>query len=1566
MVDQPLSKALPQGKRAFTAVAREKSGLGNEAGVSETRSFEVNTEAPDVTLAQPPTPSNDTTPSFSGTASEDTEVKVTVKLGAETVGTVSTMANAGKWSATLSTALAKGKHSFTAQAAEKSELGNAEGVSETRSFEVNTEPPVVTLKAPPSPSNDMTPAFSGTASEATEVEVQVFEGSELLATGTTVASGGSWTIGTLSKSLPSGRHSFIAQAFERSGLGNADGHTAPAGFEVNTNSPEVTLNQPKSPSSNTNPTFSGSASENTEVVVHVMSGAEQVATATAVAKAGTWTSGALSKALAGGKHAFTAFATEKSGLGNPEGTSETRSFEVNTEAPVVTLNQPLSPSNDTNPSFSGTASEDTQVVIRVFEGSTEVATATTTASGGKWSTSGLSKLLPSGKHVFAAQAFEKSGLGNEEGKSETRSFEVSTEAPKVSLTAPASPSNNVVPQICGTTSEEGEVRVAITLAAETVSSGSTIAQGGSWCVTLGKALPSGKHVFTAQAFEASGLGNEEGKSVTVSFEVNTEPPVVTINPPPARSKDTSPTFSGTASEDTEVTVLVKLGAETVATATTTASGGKWSTGSLSKALASGKHTFTVQALEKSGLGNSEGTSSSPSFEVNTEPPVVTVNQLALSNDTTPTFSGAATEETEVAVTVKLGAEVVGTVSTTASGGKWTATLGKALAAGKHTFTAQAVEKSGLGNPSGTSSSMSFDVNTEPPTVTLNQPTSPSNNTTPKFAGAASENTEVVVHVMLGSEEVATAVAQASGGSWTSGSLSNALPTGKHTFTAFAKEKSALGNEEGKSAAVSFDVNTEPPVVTLNAIKTPSKVVSPTFGGSASENSEIVVTVKLGAETVATGSTTALVGSWSATLSEALPAGKHTFTATAKEKSLLGNSEGASAPITFEVNTEPPTVTVEPPPPVSNIQTPNFSGTASETDPVSVLLYAGAKAEGKPFKELTAEVKEHHWTSAHVAQLPSNKYTVVASEKSALGNPTGASTPITFEINTNAPTVTVTQPKSPSNILKPSFSGTVSGTFSELKPVTLYIYEGATAEGPIVRQMEAPIVKGSWSSSALGEALPAGKHTYTAQATTPSSIAGNPTGVSAPVTFIVNTEAPVVKLEAPVSPSNHTKPTFKGTASEAEPVTIAVYAGPAASGVPIGTVTAKVTGETWESGAFPKTLEDGQYTAVATQQSAIGNGDGSSKPVSFVINTKSPVVTLNPLPTPSPNKDPSFSGSASETGPVTVYVYKASTKGEPEGAAIEKIEAEGDGGQWASGRLEEPLPEWRTYVAVAVQESPLGNPKGESKPVVFTAEQIAPTVESEPVGEVGRTTAALYANVNPHGGPVKECFFEYGATTAYGTRVDCGFVAELAAFPPAATGAVAVFARIYALHPITTYHVRVVAEGEGGTGRGADVAFTTLEALSFPNPPETAAVDAQIRHRRRGSVLRPAPDTDWPPGEDRGHPQAGRLQAARQVARGGHRHDPMVLPSARRQADQEQQGAAGARRLGQGDLQGKRDGCHDDPPHGPRPQAPGTRALAAADRGVRLHAGGRKDRQDAGGLRAATLRARPRVRAPAAV
>src|SRR5208283_1492103 len=111
------------------------------------------------------------------------------------------------------------------------------------------------------------------------------------------------------------------------------------------------------------------ASEETEVEVHVFEGSTEVCHAKTTASGGSWST--VCSGLSTGRHSFTAYAMEKSGLGNAEGKSNTVSFEVNTLPPEVSIAQPPTPSNKTTPSFSGTASEATEVVVHVFEGSTE-------------------------------------------------------------------------------------------------------------------------------------------------------------------------------------------------------------------------------------------------------------------------------------------------------------------------------------------------------------------------------------------------------------------------------------------------------------------------------------------------------------------------------------------------------------------------------------------------------------------------------------------------------------------------------------------------------------------------------------------------------------------------------------------------------------------------------------------------------------------------------------------------------------------------------------------------------------------------------------------------------------------------------------------------------------------------------------------------------------------------------------------------------------------------------------------------------------------------------------------
>jgi hypothetical protein len=122
--------------------------------------------------------------------------------------------------------------------------------------------------------------------------------------------------------------------------------------------------------------------------------------------------------------------------------------------------------------------------------------------------------------------------------------------------------------------------------------------------------------------------------------------------------------------------------------------------------------------------------------------------------------------------------------------------------------------------------------------------------------------------------------------------------------------------------------------------------------------------------------------------------------------------------------------------------------------------------------------------------------------------------------------------------------------------------------------------------------------------------------------------------------------------------------------------------------------------------------------------------------------------------------------------------------------------------VALNED-LGSP---SSPGTFRTGDTPPDTHTGSATDIGVSGAVLNGTVNPEGGQ-SIYHFEYGLTTAYGSRIPQGIEAV------AGNGrSPRIFSRtIEGLQPGTTYHYRLVAQNSAGLVDGGDRTFTTLAA-----------------------------------------------------------------------------------------------------------------------------------------------------------
>jgi large repetitive protein len=673
---------LADGTHTFSVEAVDGAGNVDYTGATDT--WTINSTLPPVTLDAPAENAftNDTTPTFSGsagTATGDSVVRVLIYAGTDLSGSpVQTLdavvASDGTWSATATT-LANG--TYVAYAQQSNGAGTA--TSDTHTFTVNTQAPTTTITVGP-------PGNSGTGAASFS-----FVSSEAGSTFQCQLDGGAWTPCVSPQDysgLGDGSHTFEVRATDPAGNVGAP---ASQTWSVNTSLPALSLSAPSDGAFSNDPQLSISGTGGTaagdaaSVTVELYGGTSIAGTpletiVTSVSSGtGSWST-RPNPALADGT--YTVYAEQTGSAGTAYTAAHT--FTVDTVPPTTTIvSGPQGTTAATSARF-------------VFNSSAENSTFQCQLDGGPCSpcTSPQSySALATGMHTFSVRATDPAG--NTDPDPPEQVWTIDPTVP-VTLTSPAdgiSTNNNALTFSGAANAANGPITVEIDDTDGNPVEFLTASAGTSWSVGASPALPDG--AYTAFASQLASDGVTTDYSNVIDFTVDTTPPAVTLTTSPSGTiGDRTPSFGGAAGVALGDLGTVKLevfsGSSAtgtpVQTVSVTPTGGAWSAAPSS--LADG--TYTVRAEQSDAAGNT-GYTVSDTFTVDATPPTTTIIGGPPSSTTATTASfGFTSSQTGSTFACRL------------DGGAWTPCTSpvsySSLGAGPHTFSVRATDAVGNVDP----------------------------------------------------------------------------------------------------------------------------------------------------------------------------------------------------------------------------------------------------------------------------------------------------------------------------------------------------------------------------------------------------------------------------------------------------------------------------------------------------------------------------------------------------------------------------------------------------------------------------------------------------------------------------------------------------------------------------------------------------------------------------------------------------------------------------------------------------------------------------------------------------
>ncbi|MGL3336746.1 Ig-like domain-containing protein [Pseudomonas aeruginosa] len=954
-------------------------------------------------------------------------------------------------------------------------------------------------------------------------------------------------------------------------------------------------------------------------------------------------------------------------------------------------------SNDQTPQLSGTLSAalDAGETLVVLRDGVVIGTGSVTGTDWTFDDSGLADGT-----AYTYTARVEDAAGNPGSASNSYRVQIDTSVPSQSVTLDRALDNvdPVSGEIAagGTTNDdtptlEGSLSAALTgteqlhVFRDGVDLGLATVTGTQWTFTDGGLASGSTYEYTARVIDAAGnagaasnsLGfsvNTDGVSQTVQIlqivdDVDPKQGVVANN---GDSNDLAPQIKGSLSTALAAGDVVEVLRDGMVLGTATVSGTSW-TYDDSGLVDGGTYVYTARVVNS---GGNQGALSSPyTLHSDTSAPTQTVIIAAInddqapivgvvanngfSNDQTPQLSGtlsAALNAGETLVVLRDGV-VLGTASVT--GTNWTF-QDSGLANGT-TYSYTARVEDAAGNRGSDSASYGVSIDTSAPTQSvvidaIIDDLDPvqgvvsnngySNDQTPQLSGTLSAALNGGESVLILRDGVVLGPATVTGTSWT---FSDAGLADGTAYTYTARVQDAAGNlgSTSNSYRVQIDASAPAQTVTLDRALDNVDPVSgqiaaggitnddtPTLEGSLSAPLSGTEQLHVFRDGVDLGAASVTGTQWAFT-DGGLASGS-TYEYTARVIDAAGNAGTASNPLSFGINTDGVSQTVQILQIVDDVDPKqglvSNGGASNDLAPQLKGSLSTALAVGDVLEVLrdgavlgNATVAGTSWTYDDAGLVDGQQYVYTARVVNSGGNQGALSSPYTLSIDTSVPTqivaiTAINDDQAPvvgvvpnngfSNDTTPQLSGTLSAALGVGESVVILrdgvVLGAASVTGTTWTFQDAGLLNGttySYSARVEDAAGNRGSDSTSYGLTLDTSAPSQ----SVSITAIDDDQAPVVGVVPNNGFSNDTTPQLSGTLSASlgagEQVVIL------RDGVAVG--TANVTGTNW---TFQDVgLVDGTtYSYSARVEDVAGNRGNDSASYAMTLDTTAPTATVGIL------------------------------------------------------------------------------------------------------------------------------------------------------------------------------------------------------------------------------------------------------------------------------------------------------------------------------------------------------------------